>query len=107
MNSISEVVEKYKTYESELIGSNVTAILRRKSKIHECDEMKEVNNKLNLYYREIHQNIKEDDIDFVSICKDIKNDFSVMYLACWNEEYDCFDYNSIPVIICPYCGKVL
>lgn len=107
MNDIAEIVKKYKTYESELISNNVKDILKRKSKIHECNEIKEVNEKLNLNSEYIREIYKDDDIDWVSICKDIKNDFNVMYLAYWNDEYDCFEYTSIPVLICPYCGKVL
>lgn len=106
MNNIPEIVEKYKNYQLELMDFDVTAVLKRKSKIHECKEIKEVNEKLNLRSKYIGE-INKEDIDWVSICKDIKNDFNVMFISYWDGENDCFQSTSIPILICPYCGEIL
>lgn len=104
---ITNMIEKYELFVSEIsnYGNNVEELLKRNIKQHKCDEIKEYNKKLNEYpVREIY---KDDDIEWVSIIKDIKTDACKMTIIRWNDKDECFEGFSAPILICPYCGKIL
>lgn len=103
--NITNMLEKYQKYESEKVTGSLSELISRKSEIHECNELKQVNNGLNTKLtKEIYKN---DNIDWVYLIKDLNSGLWEMCISYWNNEYDKFQVASSPILICPYCGKKL